>query len=145
VTTNGTKYPDSPPDALGDLKSIRRTPEMATGGLVPRIRWGDEYQSWPIEKRLSYAERLASSMNHAADILQQERDKLIAVVQHQEAQLRENVAKYLEQGALLHRELGAAGAREQELATLVVQLQAEVKEKAARVRVLEATRGAVDQ
>jgi len=137
----GTDYPDLTPDGLGELHSIKRISGMATPSKVPQIKWGGEYAKWPPERRLRYAERLASSMNHAADILQQERNKLIEVVERQEAQLKSNVKSYVEQGELMHRELGMANAREQELSKLVVQLQKEVREKTSRIAKLEAERG----
>ncbi len=121
-----SKYPDLEPDGLGDLKEIKRLPQMKSP--APQIRWGEEYKSWPVERRLSYAERLASSMNHAADLLQTERNKLLEVVKRQEEQLKQATEKYVEQGQVMHRELGAQDAEKQQLYAQIVELTAKVKE-----------------
>lgn len=119
---NGTHYPDLPPDGLGDLQKIERIRNFQR--MAPQIRWGDDYRSWPIEKRLRYAENLASSMNHAADLLQKERNALLKTAMHQEAQLKMAVQRYDEQGDLMRRELGRADAEKQDLYRQIVALQA---------------------
>ena len=133
--SDATQYPDLAPDGLGELKSIKRISGMKA--IAPKIRWGDEYNAWPVDRRLDYAERLASAMNHAADVLQQERGKLLDVAKHQETLLEDGVAKYLAQGELMHRELGRANEQQQQLNRLIVQLQAEIKEKTHRIRELQ--------
>lgn len=126
------KYPDlgPPPCGLGDLKEIHRYPGM---GQAHKISWGKDYLAWPIEKRLDYAEKLAASMNHAADVLQQERNKLLNVVAHQEAQLKSNAKSYLSQGDLMHKELGSADAEKQVLYQEIVQLKVQIKNLQAQV------------
>jgi seryl-tRNA synthetase len=109
--TEPIDYPDLEPDGLGDLKSIRRTPQMKAN--APQIAWGDEYKSWPIEKRLSYAERLASSMNHAAAVLQDERDRLSDVCHAQQVKVEQAAEQYLKQGDQMHEELARADAEKQ--------------------------------
>lgn len=48
------------------------------GGKVRKIQWGDEFEAWDLQHQLDYAKELASAMNQAADLLQQERDVLRA-------------------------------------------------------------------
>jgi len=131
-------YNDADPDGLGDLKEIRRLPQMQKS--APKIRWGSEYLSWPIERRLNYAERLAYAMNHAADVLQQERNKLLVHVADLERKLEQNTHSYITQGELMHHELGMADSEKQGLYRQIVSLQSEVKEKDRRIRELEAQR-----
>jgi len=121
------KYPDlpPPPNGLGDLKEIK--PIRGIRERAPQIRWGNEYMAWPIEKRLDYAEKLASSMNHAADILQQERAKMLVLIQNQEAQLKSNAVAYGNQGQLMHKELTSADAAKQKLLQENLDLKAQVK------------------
>jgi hypothetical protein len=138
------KYPDTTPADLSNLKEIKRLPRMRK--VAPKIKWGDTYKGlvkdkakgrcWTDKDRLDYAERLASSMNHAADILQQERDKLLATVAHLEEQLKANAKAYKDQGNLMHSEIGAAGAEKQELYELIVTLRKHVKAQAIKVRTL---------
>lgn len=126
------KYPNlNPPEGpMGDLKEIKHLPGMDN---THQISWGDEYKSWPVEKRLEYAEKLASSMNHAADILQKERDELIKTMVQQDLKLKANVKSYLNQGELMHKELGAADAEKQVLYQEIVSLKSQVKDLTRRL------------
>lgn len=123
--SESTNYPDLEADTLGDLKKIIRLPRMQK--IAPDIRWGAEYQSWPVEQRLSYAEKLASSMNHAADVLQQERNELLVILRRKEEQLKHSSKQYLSQGETMHRELGAQDAEKQVLYLEIVRLKAQIK------------------
>lgn len=142
---SGTHYPDIPPLPFGNMKEIKRLPQMRR--IAPKIRWGDIYRGkefdldkkrfWDDRDRLKFAERLASSMNHAADVLQTERNKLLEVLAHQEKQLKENAKAYAGQGDLMHAELGNADAEKQKLYRQIVALTKQVKEQAKRIKKLE--------
>jgi hypothetical protein len=130
-----THYPDSPPDTLGDLKSIKRIPGMA---VVPKsIQWGDDYQSWPVEKRLRYAERLAATMNNAADVLQKDRNLLNEQIKEKEALLKQAAAVGASTHEMMSGQLARDNAEKQELMTRVVELTAENKALRGRLRALE--------
>jgi len=104
------------PDLEGycdEIVSIKRIPSM--NKHPPQIAWGAEYRKWPIGKRLSYAERLASSMNHAADVLQQERKALSDICKQMEQQIKAHIQRYAEQGALMTRQVNKANEEKQEL------------------------------
>lgn len=47
---------------------------VAKGGQVKMISWGKDYMNWELDKRLEFAEALASAMNEAADLMQNERN-----------------------------------------------------------------------
>ncbi len=128
-------YPDIQPDGLGDLKDIQRLPAMAKN--QPRIAWGVEYQAWPIEKRLHYAERLAASMNNAADVMQKERNELLELCKRQEAQLKDNSVQYHELGDLMNRELAKMDAEKQGIYVDLVKLTKEIKEAKHELLVLK--------
>lgn len=130
-------YPDleAPKGSMGDLKKIVRLPRMEK--CAPTIRWGNEYMSWSLQKRLSYAERLASAMNHAADVLQQERNKLIELAKEQEKQLEENVKKYTAQGEVLHKELSSIDEEKQKLYYQIVELTKQTNKQSKRIKQLE--------
>ena len=73
----------------GQIKAIFR------GGKISRIDWGEAWEKAPIEKRLSYAEELASAMNQACAAMQDERNVLLdenAVFKRQLANADEAVA-----------------------------------------------------
>lgn len=127
---------DAPDGGMGDLKEIKRIKGMSKH--APPISWGEEYRGWPIEQRLEYAEKLASAMNHAASVLQDERNKLIEVVKKQEEQLKHNANAYLSQGNLMHKELGSADVEKQQLYQEIVNLKQKTRVLAKRVKELEA-------
>lgn len=72
------------PDMVWDEKMIRLPREKAK---APRIQWGEKYQEWTVEQRLEYAEELACSMNHAADVMQQERNQLLVDINHMQGNI----------------------------------------------------------
>lgn len=47
---------------------------IAEGGMVKNIAWGKDYQKWDVSKKLDFAEALASAMNEAAEVMQNERN-----------------------------------------------------------------------
>ncbi len=71
----------------------------------PKIRWGELYKAWPVEKRLAHAEKLAAAMNHAAALIQDERDRLARLCELKEKRIR-SLEGSVEQGnELLQGEL----------------------------------------
>ena len=50
----------------------------------PTISWGDKYKMWDDTKKIKYLEKLASSMNHAAFLIQNERDELNVLCENKE-------------------------------------------------------------
>lgn len=130
-----THYPDAEPSTLGDplVKSMRRM----GGGPVPQILWGDEYKSWPMDRRLSYAEKLASSMNHAADLLQVERDRLVELLRRKDDQMKGLFVKLERQGELIQKELEKANAEKQELYSEIGKLRDALRKCQLRVKELE--------
>jgi Skp family chaperone for outer membrane proteins len=141
VDDTSKDYPDLEPDGLGDLKSIKRVNGMAAAANVPQISWGPDYMSWPLKRRLRFAERLASSMNHAADLLQKERNALLDIKAKLERQLKHSEKKYLEQGELFHSEVTRAGEREQAALRDLVETKRSLKEALARLKALEVDDG----
>lgn len=110
-------------EGQGDVKKVERVPTKK----VHMIAWGEEYKSWPVERRLEFAEKLASSMNHAADLLQQERNELLKIARAQDEQLKANSKSFAGQGQLIHKELAAADAEKQTLYQEIVDLKQQIK------------------
>lgn len=121
--------------SIGGMKKITPVPGMRT--RPPKIRWGEEYLSWPIERRLNYAERLASAMNHAADVLQTQANQDKEIIAHQEKQLVHMTKQYAGQGDLMHRELAGQDAEKQALYTEIVKLKSEIKGLKKQLKDLE--------
>ena len=55
-----------------------------TADKPPKIAWGDRYKMWPDAKKIKYLEEFASSMNHAAYLIQSERDELNVLCEKKE-------------------------------------------------------------
>jgi hypothetical protein len=53
----------------------------------PMITWGVLYKDHPDEKKVAYLEKLASAMNHAAFLMQIERNELLDICKKQELQI----------------------------------------------------------
>lgn len=135
IDDNDTQYPDSEPLAMGDLKAIKRHPNMQSP--APKIRWGKKYDAMPIGRRLDRAEKVANAMNHAADVLQTERNKLIEVCKAQEAQLVAAKAEQTIAQELLQTEMDRHNAEKQELYQQVAVLQKDTKAQAKHIAKLE--------
>jgi len=54
---------------------------------VPKIAWGKIYQSSSNEEKIEYLEKLASTMNHAASLIQDERNQLNKLCELKEQQI----------------------------------------------------------
>jgi len=60
-------------DKVDTLESINLS-YISDGGMVKMISWGKDYKSWTTDKKLEFAEALASAMNEAAEVMQNERN-----------------------------------------------------------------------
>jgi hypothetical protein len=131
----GTHYPNIEPDGLGDLKRIKRLPGMRS--KAPPIKWGADYQKLSLRRRLRYAENIASAMNHAADVIQTERQGLIEVARQQEKQIKQLAAELKNQGEIINSELTRANEEKQELLKKIVEQKHELLRLERLVKQLE--------
>lgn len=53
----------------------------------PKIQWGQKYQKFSDKEKIKYLEKLASTMNHAAHLVQNERNELGNLCELKEKQL----------------------------------------------------------
>jgi len=53
----------------------------------PKIKWGKQYGKFTSEKKIEYLEKLAATMNHAAWLIQNERNELLKKIDKKEEQL----------------------------------------------------------
>jgi len=133
--TDEKSYPDFEALPFGGMRKIERLPRMER--TPPDISWGREFESWPERMQLSYAKRLASTMNHAADILQGERNALIEVCERQERQIVSLREQLEHQNSMTHAQLQRVGAEKQPLYQQIVDQKAKIRALALRVRELE--------
>lgn len=102
--------------------------DIFADGKVKQIKWGDDFNAWPMDKQLDYAKALASAMNEAADKMQEDRDRVLNLLKL--AQTKQSEA---EQSAMIsNTTMAQAIARNnetvQDLQNQIKQLQAELAE-----------------
>ena len=110
----------------GLIKAIFR------GGKIHPIKWGAEnemegWNIWDIEHKLEFAMELASAMNQAADVLQQERNELLSKVATAE-KLVENADKQVEiQKQIVFNNITQSNEQQQQYVEQIQRLQDRVK------------------
>jgi len=53
----------------------------------PKIKWGKKFESWTLKEQNEYLKKLATTMNHAAYLIQEERNALLKLMDKKEKQL----------------------------------------------------------
>jgi len=96
--------------------------------IVPDIAWGHVFEGWKQARQIRYLKEFCRSMNHAADLLQKERNALNVVVADKEKMIRSMYKKYEEQTTLLNQELTSWNKNKQELLEEIMILKKKVKD-----------------
>lgn len=101
-------------------------------GLVkekpPTIRWGKRYLSWGQQRKIDYLEKFAASMNHAAFLIQGERDQLLEICKKQEKHI-ESLAKGLdENNAMIQGQITSMNAERQSFNKSAAAMKATIRE-----------------
>lgn len=122
-------------DGVSKLETLRE--ELPD---VSEIRWGRKFEDWSDYKKIDYLKELASSLNHAAELLQNERNELLQLLRRKEDMIISLNERLEDQGVMLHRELQKAGAEKQELMQRVVELDRRVKKQQAKIEALRGGR-----
>ena len=73
---------------------------------IKPIKWSDDFYEWEFDRQLNYAQKLASAMNEAADKMQEDRDRVLDLLQvehtkRMEAEQAAEIAKNTLQTAVL--------------------------------------------
>lgn len=79
----------------------------------PKIRWGGVYLLMSNEGKIDYLQKLASTMNHAAWLIQGERDQLITLCELKEKQLLSQQESVRQNNEMLHTEVEKMNAQRQ--------------------------------
>jgi seryl-tRNA synthetase len=94
----------------------------------PQIKWGDKYKKWDDGKKIRYLEKFARSMNHAADLLQNERNELLELVDKKDELLAQMNSMLGENNNLLQSEVTRMNAQRQHYAKEMAKLNTRIKE-----------------
>lgn len=79
--SNG-KYPDLMVEGFHELDSHLLEPN------APKIAWGEKYKKMTHHDQVRYLKNIASAMNHAAYLIQNERNDMIDLCRKQEEQIK---------------------------------------------------------
>ena len=96
--------------------------------LPPKIKWGEDFLAWDDAKKIAYLTKFGEAMNHAADVIQKERDKLSKLVKVKEAQLDQMQLMIDDNNRMLQSEVTQMNAYKQQVNATVTKLNARIKE-----------------
>ena len=68
-------------------KGFERLDDNLISRRPPKIRWGKQFLEMTDARKIEYLQKLASTMNHAAALIQEERNHLGALCEKKEEQL----------------------------------------------------------
>jgi predicted nucleic acid-binding Zn-ribbon protein len=94
----------------------------------PQINWGPDFEDRPLQDKVSFLKKFADSFNHALDLMQQERNALIAKCDTQEKQLVQNRSVVDQQRNLLQQATTQNNDTKQAYQTKINKLEAKLKE-----------------
>ena len=94
----------------------------------PKIRWGELYKKLSDEAKIRYLEKLASTMNHAASLIQNERNQLMELCALKEQQLIKMSEAVSKNNAMLQHEVTRMNEQRQGYNRELARLNAQVRE-----------------
>ena len=113
-------------DWLGE--GFHRLDEDLIERRPPKIQWGMIYKGYSDEQKVAYLEKLAAAMNHAAYLIQNERNQLGELCERKEAQL-ESMKKALEENnSMIQGQITEMNAERQHYNKSISDLKSRVRE-----------------
>lgn len=95
---------------------------------APKIQWGVLYKRKSDKEKIRYLEKLAASMNHAAALIQEERNQLVRLCELKEQQLAVMAKAVEANNAMLQQEIVRMNAEQQGANATIARLNTRVKE-----------------
>lgn len=100
------------------------------------INFGAEFDKWEPQRQIKYLKNLASAMNHAADVIQGERNALATEVETLKKQL-ENADKNVQnQKTILINAITENNRKSDEMGAIVQNLEGDIKKKETIIKEL---------
>jgi len=94
----------------------------------PKIQWGAIYKEKSEADKIKYLEKLAASMNHAAYLVQEERNHLGQLCEKKEGQLQQMMADISANNNMLQSEVTKMNEQRQGFNQEVARLNAKIRE-----------------
>jgi seryl-tRNA synthetase len=107
---------------------LKRLDPHIVSGHPPKIAWGDKYKDWTDKEKISYLEILACSMNHAADLIQKERNELNDLCGMKEKQLEKMSEAMTQNMDMLQSEITNMNIQKQDYHVCISELNAKIRE-----------------
>ena len=93
----------------------------------PHIKWGVKFESWSDAEKIDYLKGLAQTMNHAASLVQDERDQLNEVCEKKEALLVKAALDLQANNTMLQQQITEMNALRQGYHAHVAELNKQIK------------------
>lgn len=127
MTNSDDKYQD---DFVG--KGFHRLDPKLVKSHPPKIKWGEAYKDYPDVKKVEYLEKLAATMNHAAHLIQVERNQLNDLCELKEKRIAEMTIALEQNNALIQMHVTKTNEQLNEAAKEVTRLNKALKESSYR-------------
>jgi hypothetical protein len=112
--------------------------EGITAPRARMINFGEEFHKWDDKHKIEFLKKLASSMNHAADIMQQERNKLLEKVDVVQRQLENAEKNLLIQKNIVLKAITDNNKAKDEYIQLIQKLEGTVRDQEKKINQLNA-------
>lgn len=95
---------------------------------APKIQWGEIYKKWPDAHKVQHLEKLAATMNHAAALIQDERNKLNKLLEAKEKQIVSMKQALEQNNDMIQTQVTSLNAERQRFNASFAKVNAEVRE-----------------
>jgi hypothetical protein len=126
MNKNTTPQLINEPDVL--VEGFHRLDDHLLDARAPRIKFLPRFHEREEEAKVEYLVKLASTMNHAAKLIQDERDRLVELMVLKEEQLEKMAAQLRENNAMLQQEVTRMNEKQQGFHREVAKLGARIRE-----------------
>jgi len=94
----------------------------------PKIKWGMKYQEWNDQEKIAFLEKFGSSMNHAAALIQGERNELGKLCELKEQQLMQQQKTVDQVGKMMEQEITRMNSMRQSYNAEIARLNQRIRE-----------------
>lgn len=106
-------------------------------GLAPQIVWGEDFENFDSTNKIIYLKKLCSALNHAADLIQKERNELSEKCKAMAKDLESSGKMVDIRKDTLVKAITDHNAEKQELIKRIQELEVELKSTKAKLRKYE--------
>lgn len=109
-------------------EGFRRIDPKYISSKPPQIKWGNTFKKWPLRKRYNYLMKFGEAMNHAAALVQAERDNLGKLCEQKEAQITKLNEMMRQNNEMLQQEVTRFNEKRQGYNKEIARLNGRVRE-----------------